>query len=88
MFIYFIRGNLPWRELRASPDPPPNTNCTPSQGHLCQFYNLAPAAWDVIPNEELPIFFVFHILYRYGRTPEFDDLPDYESPLRVHGYRI
>ena len=88
MLIYFIRGTLPWRKLRASPDPPANSNGTPSQEEqLRQHYNPVSATWDLIrdakiANEELLTLGLpaeFDVLYRYARTLEFDDLPDYEG---------
>ena len=88
MLIYFIRGTLPWRKLRASPDPPANSNGTPSQEeHQRQHYNPVSATWDLIrdakiANEELLTLGLppeFDVLYRYARTLEFDDLPDYEG---------
>ena len=89
MLIYFIRGTLPWRKLRASPDPPADSNAvTPSQEeHIRQNYNPVSATWDLIrdakiANEELLTLGLppeFDVLYRYARTLEYDDLPDYEG---------
>ena len=88
MLIYFIRGTLPWRKLRASPDPPAQSNHTPSQEEIIrQNYNPVSATWDLIrdakiANEELLTLGLppeFDVLYRYARTLEFDDLPDYEG---------
>ena len=90
--------------IRASPDPPAISNGTPSQEeHLRQHYNPVSATWDLIrdakiANEEfltLGLPQEFDVLYRYTRSLEFDDLPDYEGlkkPFqrigRVRGYRI
>lgn len=88
MLIYFIRGTLPWRKLRASPDPPADSNATPSQEeNIRRNYNPVSATWDLIrdakiANEELLTLGLppeFDVLYRYARTLEFDDLPDYEG---------
>ena len=88
MLIYFIRGNLPWRKTRASPDPPADSDATPSQEeYIRQNYDPVSATWDLIrevkiANEDLLTLGLppeFDILYRYARTLEFDDLPDYEG---------
>lgn len=79
MLIYFLRGTLPWRKLRA-PAAPPSTyiaSTTP--------YNPVSATWDLIRDSKLasePLLTCglppeFDVLYRYARGLEFDDLPDY-----------
>ena len=88
MLIYFIHGTLPWCKICASPDPQAISNSTPSQEeHLRQYYNLVSATWDLIcdakiANKELLTLGLpqeFDVLYRYARSLEFDDLPDYED---------
>lgn len=66
MLIYFLQGTLPWRRLKG-----PNVGAT----------------WDLIRDKKLevePILtvglpFEFEILYKYARSLEFDDLPDYDG---------
>ncbi|KAF7290528.1 Casein kinase I isoform delta [Mycena indigotica] len=79
MLIYFLRGTLPWRKLRA-PAAPPSTYVSGSHP-----YNPVSATWDLIRDAKLsaePLLTCglppeFDVLYRYARGLEFDDLPDY-----------
>ncbi|KNZ75498.1 Casein kinase I like protein [Termitomyces sp. J132] len=64
MLIYFLRGTLPWRKLRAPNMPPPPISPTTS--------NPKPLLTVGLPEE-------FDVLYKYARGLEFDDLPDYEG---------
>ncbi|KAF7313236.1 hypothetical protein MKEN_01010300 [Mycena kentingensis (nom. inval.)] len=81
MLIYFLRGTLPWRKLRA-PAAPPSTYIEGSVP-----YNPVSATWDLIRDAKLqaePLLTCglppeFDVLYRYARGLEFDDLPDYEG---------
>jgi casein kinase I family protein HRR25 len=87
MLIYFIHGTLPWRKIRATPDPRAISNSTPQEERLRQYYNLVSATWDLIrdakiANEELLTLGLpqeFDVLYRYARLLEFNNLPDYEG---------
>ena len=66
MLIYFLRGTLPWRKLKGE---------TVSE------------TWDLIRDKKLetePVLTVglpaeFDVFYRYVRSLEFEDLPDYEG---------
>ncbi|KAK7018581.1 casein kinase [Favolaschia claudopus] len=79
MLIYFLRGTLPWRKIRA-PAAPPSTFVTGSVP-----YNPVSATWDLIRDAKLaaePLLTCglppeFDVLFRYARGLEFDDLPDY-----------
>ncbi|KAJ7743962.1 kinase-like domain-containing protein [Mycena maculata] len=80
MLIYFLRGTLPWRKLRA-PAAPPSTYLASATTP----YNPVSATWDLIRDSKLaaePLLTCglppeFDVLYRYARGLEFDDLPDY-----------
>jgi casein kinase I family protein HRR25 len=79
MLIYFLRGTLPWRKLRA-PAAPPSTYVTGTAP-----YNPVSATWDLIRDAKIaaePLLTCglppeFDVLFRYARGLEFDDLPDY-----------
>lgn len=85
MLIYFIRGTLPWRKVRA-PHTPPDHTPSPSQPSPTH-YNPVSETWNLIRDAKIsaePLLTVglppeFDVLYRYARGLEFDDLPDYEG---------
>jgi casein kinase I family protein HRR25 len=94
MLIYFIRGTLPWRKLRAPSTAPVSTtpdisDATTPNGP--DAYNPISATWDLIRDSKLanePLLTVglhpeFDVLYKYARGLEFDDLPDYEGLRRL-----
>ncbi|KAF9035295.1 kinase-like domain-containing protein [Panaeolus papilionaceus] len=92
MLIYFLRGTLPWRKLRAPNTPPTTPSLSPSdRAHFEKHYSPVSATWDLIrdakiANEELLTLGLpqeFDVLYRYARGLEFDDLPDYEGLRRL-----
>jgi len=66
MLIYFIRGNLPWRRLHGE---------------------TVAETWDIIRDKKLETEQLltvglpeeFDIFYKYARSLEFDDLPDYNG---------
>jgi len=92
MLIYFLRGTLPWRKVRAPNHPPGLSTASPSeQQHRRKHYNPVSATWDLIrdaklANEEMLTLGLpaeFDVLYRYARSLEFDDLPDYKGLRRL-----
>ncbi|TFK71407.1 kinase-like protein [Pluteus cervinus] len=98
MLIYFLRGTLPWRKIRApnTPPPPASPSSSPTSPHKPQHqhqqsYNPVSATWDLIRDAKIkaePLLTMglpqeFDILFRYARGLEFDDLPDYEGLRRL-----
>lgn len=87
MLIYFLRGTLPWRKLRAPATPPEVSDATQPNPN----YNPISATWDLIRDAKIAneaILTVglppeFDVLYKYARGLEFDDLPDYEGLRRL-----
>ncbi|EKM74707.1 hypothetical protein AGABI1DRAFT_116779, partial [Agaricus bisporus var. burnettii JB137-S8] len=87
MLIYFLRGTLPWRKLRAPAVPPQLSDETQPNPD----YNPISATWDLIRDSKLAneaLLTVglppeFDVLYKYARGLEFDDLPDYEGLRRL-----
>jgi casein kinase I family protein HRR25 len=94
MLIYFLRGTLPWRKLRAPSSLPSSVlqqiSDTEERHGAEERYNPVTATWDLIRDSKreheatltdgLPE--EFDILYTYARNLEFDDLPDYEGLRR------
>ncbi|KAJ2932704.1 hypothetical protein H1R20_g4395, partial [Candolleomyces eurysporus] len=91
MLIYFLRGTLPWRKLRA-PSSLPSSILNEISGSedrrdAEERYNPVSATWDLIRDSKLECEATltqglpeeFDILYTYARNLEFDDLPDYEG---------
>ncbi|KAK0474924.1 kinase-like domain-containing protein [Armillaria novae-zelandiae] len=80
MLIYFLKGTLPWRKMRAPTHPPPGTPDYPP-------YNPVTETWNIIRDAKLKaeekltqgLPPEFDVLYRYARSLSFDDLPDYEG---------
>lgn len=80
MLIYFLRGTLPWRKLRAPTHPPPGTPDYPP-------YNPVSATWDLIRDAKLKAEATlthglppeFDVFYRYARNLAFEDLPHYDG---------
>lgn len=66
MLIYFVRGSLPWRRLHGE---------------------TVAETWDIIRDKKLETEQLltvglpeeFDIFYKYARSLDFDDLPDYEG---------
>lgn len=94
MLIYFLRGTLPWRKIRAPNAPPlapPDSSPSSPQKRPQHPYNPVSATWNLIRDAKVkaePLLTMglpqeFDILYRYARGLEFDDLPDYEGLRRL-----
>lgn len=87
MLIYFLRGTLPWRKLRAPATPPQVSDATQPNPN----YNPISATWDLIRDSKIASEALltvglppeFDVLYKYARGLEFDDLPDYEGLRRL-----
>ncbi|KAG7085731.1 hypothetical protein E1B28_003274 [Marasmius oreades] len=81
MFIYFLRGTLPWRKLRGPTHPPPGID--PAT------YNPTTYTWNLIRDSKLAIEAEdslckglpeeFTVFYKYTRSLSFTDLPDYDG---------
>ncbi|TFK25861.1 kinase-like protein [Coprinopsis marcescibilis] len=112
MLIYFMRGTLPWRKLRAPAELPDESEG--QEMELAQVisntedreeyqqrveeawkerrenYSPVTATWDLIRDSKLMYESTlteglpeeFGVLYRYARSLEYDDLPDYEGLRR------
>ncbi|KXN92102.1 hypothetical protein AN958_09632 [Leucoagaricus sp. SymC.cos] len=97
MLIYFLRGTLPWRKLKAPANPPDVSDVTqppndPNHANADHAnYNQISATWDLIRDSKLTneghltvgLPPEFDVLYKYARGLEFDDLPDYEGLRRL-----
>lgn len=80
MLIYFLRGTLPWRKLRAPTHPPPGTPDFPPYDPVSVTWNLirdAKLAAEPTLTQDLPP--EFEVFYQYARRLPFDDLPDYKG---------
>ncbi|KAF5350932.1 hypothetical protein D9758_010474 [Tetrapyrgos nigripes] len=81
MLVYFLRGTLPWRKLRAPTHPPPGIDPVT--------YNPVTYTWNLIRDEKLKVEAEdslcrglaeeFGVFYKYARSLSFTDLPDYEG---------
>ena len=86
MLIYFLRGTLPWRKIRAPTHPPPDTPGKPeffysalTQTRLIDFppYNPVSATWDLIRDAKLEA----ELTLADGLPPEFGVLYHYARNL-------
>ncbi|ESK86328.1 casein kinase i [Moniliophthora roreri MCA 2997] len=81
MLIYFLRGTLPWRKLRAPTHPPAGVD--PAT------YNPTTHTWNLIRDAKLKVEKddtlckglpeEFSVFYKYTRHLSFTDLPDYDG---------
>ncbi|KAI6001828.1 kinase-like protein [Pisolithus albus] len=78
MLIYFLRGTLPWRKIRADTQPRTphkgRSTCSPTSssrtGRRASAMSLSCPLTMALPRE-------FHTLLAYARSLRFTDLPDY-----------